>query len=262
MDAQSPARSDGPGTPPQGAGLAAKQPSLQPLRPAGLPGTLSPGPTSPGLDPQQQQQQQQQQAAAHSDDPWASLQSAYRIDPNQAGGAASPTPAHRGGPAAPLAGKPAGRGAAGGSGADAILVLDDGDDDGGGGGGYGAPSSQPLYARQAQVPAHLSTKPKQGGWGAGAMAQAGTLMVGDAEQEMVRLAPPGAPEAPPSPTLDANEFEKIKQRIKANQAVVSKGWQGVNGRCERRVRVRACLDAPGEAPRRRVCCPSGTAAEV
>ncbi|KAJ9512089.1 hypothetical protein QJQ45_012641 [Haematococcus lacustris] len=130
-------------------------------------------------------------ASAAQEDPWASLQSAYRIDdtprvsPSRPG-LQDPLPGLRGG----LGSTPGGRtpsravGLAGcrqGSAskptaADALLLNDDDDD---------LMQHQPLYggqrvqARRAGAPP--SNGAKQGGWGKGEMAQAGTLMVGDAE---------------------------------------------------------------------------------
>lgn len=75
-----------------------------------------------------------------------------------------------------------------------VVVLDED-------GGVAGTHQQPLYNQRPA--ARLAAKPanKQGGWGQGEMAQAGTLMVGDDElDELDRLAPTLAPGATVSPT--------------------------------------------------------------
>lgn len=134
-----------------------------------------------------EQEQPSMSAPADPEDPWASLQSAYRIadgrDPAPVGG-------NRGG-SGKLGAKAPGSQATGSSLAAKgpqqqaeMVVLDDEEDDefssamrtrmkagvsGAGPGPGGAPRGRP------------SSNPKQGGWGQGEMAAAGTLMLGAEE---------------------------------------------------------------------------------
>jgi hypothetical protein len=130
-------------------------------------------------------------AAAAEADPWASLQSAYRI---QDTGPETPTASGRD---SAVRGSAANRNksmnpsrTSAGGGVDGpkkaeMVVLDEEE---------GYIQEQPLYAGQTRVQARLAAKPaaapKQGGWGQGKLAQAGTLMLGD--DQLHTLAPPQA----------------------------------------------------------------------
>lgn len=113
------------------------------------------------------------------DDPWSRLQTQYRIDSVPAGAplpragymlAASPLPAPRAVPAAAPAQQQQQR--------KGMLVL--GDDDAGYDTGlYGVPGGRGGQDRAPKAPAPAAAvKPKQGGWGNGNLASAGTLMLG------------------------------------------------------------------------------------
>lgn len=122
-------------------------------------------------------------------DPWASLQSAYRIqDPGPETPTASGRDSAARGSAATknrsmIAGRTSAGGAVSGSRKAEMVVLDEEES---------YIEQQPLYAGQTRAQARLAAKPaaapKQGGWGQGKMAQAGTLMLGD--DELHALTPP------------------------------------------------------------------------
>ena len=121
----------------------------------------------------------QAQADGGEADPWASLQSKYKIGERGSAGA--------GGPRVPPLPTKRVAAAFDDDDEDDVVVLDAGrtsDCDGrptgrgGGGGGYATPTAIKLAAR-APPPPQASAQARGGGWGNGNMAAAGTLMLGD-----------------------------------------------------------------------------------
>ncbi|GLC46454.1 hypothetical protein PLESTF_000848300 [Pleodorina starrii] len=142
-------------------------------------------------------------AAQPSADPWSSLQSTYRIQEPRVGGKSDSTRSRVG--AGGSRGAGAGR---------EVLVLGDDDDDFGGGGGGGLNSTANSAMNRTSgygagrtpvslPPPQFGSGPKKGGWGSGAMAQAGELMLGE-DDWLVKDRPPGGSGSaglPPQPPL-------------------------------------------------------------
>ncbi|GIL78204.1 hypothetical protein Vretimale_7589 [Volvox reticuliferus] len=156
--------------------------ALPPVQGQGQPLTESgPGPTTSSSPPAQPAA-----STSTADDPWSSLQSTYRIRENQAAQKSESTRSR-----AATSSREAGR---------EVLVLGDDDDDFGGNGGVLNSTANSAMNRTSGFggrppislpPPQFGSGPKKGGWGSGAMAQAGELMLGE-DDWLVNERPPGA----------------------------------------------------------------------
>lgn len=128
-------------------------------------------------------------AGPSANDPWSSLQSTYRIRDPHASLKESDAPQRGGGSR--------------GAGKEVLVLGDDEDDEFSRGGGYGAGAAGSLNSTGmkrssgyggrpplALPPPQFGSAPKKGGWGSGAMAQAGELMLGE-DDWLVKDKPPG-----------------------------------------------------------------------
>ncbi len=167
-----------------------------------------------------------QAAPPNPDDPWASLQSAYaiaddghaRVSPGRASparrdlaaGAGSMHQRHHRG-AHYHHGQAAG---------DGIVELDDDGSEVAAARTSGAAAAAGVAGGRSSagrpLVQHVSATPKQGQWGSGALARAGTLMVGDGSGQgsagAVAAAGGGAP------AVDPKELEALQQRVQQRQA--------------------------------------------
>ena len=119
------------------------------------------------------------------EDPWASLQSKYKIGEGKgaAGGGGKKVP--------PI---PTKKNSTFDDDDDDVVMLDAGTDSSkghAGGGGYATPSAIKLAARGPPPPAAVGGQARAGGWGNGDLAAAGTLMLGDVVPSAPPVRPPG-----------------------------------------------------------------------
>ncbi|GLI63317.1 hypothetical protein VaNZ11_006228 [Volvox africanus] len=148
-------------------------------------------------------------SSSTADDPWSSLQSTYRIRENQVAQKSESTRTR-----AATSSREAGR---------EVLVLGDDDDEFSGGGGVLNSTANSAMNRTSGFggrppmslpPPQFGSGPKKGGWGSGAMAQAGELMIGE-DDWLVNDRPPGMPSAgamqlpPPPPALQRQQQQAV-----------------------------------------------------
>ncbi|GIL57974.1 hypothetical protein Vafri_13178 [Volvox africanus] len=148
-------------------------------------------------------------SSSTADDPWSSLQSTYRIRENQAAQKSESTRSRAG-----VSSREAGR---------EVLVLGDDDDEFSGSGGVLNSTANSAMNRTSGFggrppmslpPPQFGSGPKKGGWGSGAMAQAGELMIGE-DDWLVNDRPSGMPSAggmqlpPPPPALQRQQQQAV-----------------------------------------------------